>query len=500
MLYTKSSRIDYNFTTFNDGYTQQCQQDGYQVLQAGKVLGGTSSVNAMTYDRGNKRDYQNWVNAVNDESWSMRNTLQYFKKTEKLEDCEILDSPYRKFHGVNGPLVVVKENCKELDEFLEAFKETGSNIVLDLNSNVNLGYSKTQYTIGERRQSTAYAFLQASDKTPYLSLLKNTEVTQIIFDKYKNAIGVKATTKNKKTITFRARKEVILSAGVINSPKLLMLSGVGRKQQLASKNIHVISDLPVGENYQDHIGVVVIHKFGKPCGPTPPIDTRKFPLPSITGHVALNKTNQYPDYVVSSFVLSSEDVSEQSLQYNAFYNGFSYSLTDDIYQLTKGEKIFSSLVKNTIPYSRGRVLLRSTNPCDQPIIETGFYCNEIDLENHVDYLLDYIKVQNTKVFQDLGVEFVDPMKEKCSMYVYGSREYWKCYILCMMTGSGHSVGTCAMGTVVDNRLRVFGVNNLRVVDSSAIPVITTGDTTAATMMLAEKAAEMIIEDMYSCIE
>ena len=486
---------DYNYTTTGTHHTSQCNQDGNFILHAGKILGGTSSIALMAYERGNERDYEAWVKASNNSQWSLKNTLKYFKRTENLEVPEILNSPYRKYHGVDGPLTVIKENRTEIDKYRVAFEELAGPTVIDLNANETLGFTLSQYTLRDQRQSSATAFLKATDKSPYIDILKHTEVTKILFDSNNNAIGVEAIRNNKK-VTYKARKEVILSAGAVNSPKLLMLSGIGPRKHLKSKGIKVRVDLPVGENYHDHVGIVMIYTLGNATGIAPETDLRLYPFPSITGHVALNKSSRYADYIVNAYFALSENAAEHALIDTSFYYRFNYCMLNRVFKKSKGHKLLYSYVKNTKPKSRGRVTLRSSNCKDAPIIDTGYFTNESDLDDHVDYLHDYIKLGDTKVFKEIGAKFIDPVDKKCGMYKFGSTEYCKCYILCMMNPSNHAVGTCAMGSVVDGDLKVMGVKRLRVVDASVIPEITSVGNFASTLMLAERAADIILGDMH----
>ncbi|KAJ8730399.1 hypothetical protein PYW07_017437 [Mythimna separata] len=145
VVYTRSSPINYDFTVTNKRYNKPCGRDGNFLLNAGKMLGGSSSLNIMLYQRGTERDYEPWVTASKNPHWSLNNTLKYFKRTEKLEAPNILNSPYRKYHGVDGRVVVTQENSTEISIYKEAFREFAGKIVIDLNSNETLGFSRSQY-------------------------------------------------------------------------------------------------------------------------------------------------------------------------------------------------------------------------------------------------------------------------------------------------------------------------------------------------------------------
>ncbi|XP_022830642.1 glucose dehydrogenase [FAD, quinone]-like isoform X2 [Spodoptera litura] len=493
-LYTRWSEIDYNFTVSSQPYHHDCLEEPYFTLHAGKVLGGSSTISIMLYERGNKQDFQRWVTASNDDSWSWENVLKYFKRTEKMEDQAILNSPYRQYHGLDGPLIVTRETRMEVDAYHSIVQQLGGKVILDLNSNETVGYSRAQYTLKDYRQSTATAFLKASDTSTYLHLLKNTEVTKIILDDNNRAVGVKAK-RNNKMYTFNASKEVILSAGVINSPKLLMLSGIGPKEHLECKGIEVKVDLPVGKNYHDHIGVVIAHRLQKSNETLTQVDVREYPTTAIIGYVAINESKKYPDYVLSGHFVYGKDAAKLPLQENAFYDRYRSCIRNTLYRESKRHNMLYAFISNPTPLSRGTVTLRSSHYKDQPVIDGNFCSVEVDLEHHIDFLQHYTRVQNTEIFMQLGSKLLNPIEKKCGKYEMGSRKFWRCYIMCMMSPRNHAVGTCAMGSVVDSKLRVLGVQGLRVADASIIPVIPSVGTYAPTMMIGEKAASMLIEDM-----
>ncbi|XP_075973647.1 ecdysone oxidase-like [Anticarsia gemmatalis] len=497
--YVHKSKFVYNFTSEDDGYTMQCHQGNNFSLSLGKMLGGTSSSNYMSYERGNEIDYKRWAKAAKDSSWQWSKVLKYLKKTENLEDDAIKNSRFRRFHGYKGPLIVTRENRSEINDYLNAFAEVGNRVVLDLTGNVTIGYTKPLHTVGaSKRQSTAAAFLALPTReVKNLDIFKHTEVTKILF-RNKTAIGVKAVTKDKKTITLKAKREVILCAGAINSPKILMLSGIGPKKHLESKNVTVLSDLPVGSNYHDHDGVIVIYRISKietSCKPTRPRDLHTFRHPFLIGYVAINKSSTYPDYVTTSYVYPNDNEGKNILRSCAFTLGLDYEICENLQKETKGYKLLFSFIKTSQPESRGKLLLRSTNPKDQPIIMPGTLSNKSDIKKYREAVKHFMKVGKSKFFKEQEAKMIDPLRSKCGKYEYGSDEYWDCYSLCLIRPSGFVCGTCAMGSVVDAKLRVKGVKGLRVADASVIPTIPVSGTSAPTMMIGEKAVDLIREDM-----
>ncbi|KAM3956940.1 ecdysone oxidase-like [Aphomia sociella] len=484
--YLKHTPVDWNYTSIDDGISQQCNENQVSDLTQGKMLGGSSGNNYMFYTRGNPQDFNSWAETVNDSTWRYDNVLPYFIKSEKLNDPIISNSSYAAFHGYDGYLGVTKKDTDKSKKYLDAFNELGFGVVLDTNGNYTLGFTEPMYTLADgHRQSTATAFLSPIKDRSNLYILKNTLVTKINFDDNNNAYSVDAITENNKTLTLIGNKEIIVSAGSINSPQLLMLSGIGPKKHLDDLGIKVISDLPVGENFHDHSTVVSVYAMEK-LQDVKPLDF--YDTPNIVGYVTINKSKSFPDYQTINTVMDMDSF----LSSCKFSLAFKDHICESFYKNGKGREILLTQTIDLYPKSRGRILLRSSDPRDYPLIYTGLFSNPIDLENIITYVEDVNRIMTTTFFREVNAKFL--ISPNCVNFEPNSKEYWKCHVLCMSTTIFHYIGTCSMGAVVDSRLKVRGVNRLRVADGSVMPTMTAGNINAPIIMIAEKTADFIKED------
>ncbi|CAH0695645.1 unnamed protein product [Spodoptera exigua] len=490
--FMKNTEVDWNYETENDGYSQQYHKNYGVELTRGKMLGGSSSINFLAYTRGNFHDFNNWAEITGDESWSWANVLPYFKKSERLVDSVMLHSSASSFHGTEGYLGTTRKYNEEVLRYFEAFEEVGNRIVLDTNGNTPLGITECMFNVANGvRQSTAQSFLHPIKDRPNLFVLKNTLVSKILFDENKNAIGVEAILENNEVVQFKANKEVIISGGAINTPQLLMLSGIGPREHLESHDIPVISDLPVGQSLQDHVMVMMAHKMGN-SPPPKPVDPLYIQSPLMMGYTSLNRSKNYPDYQSINFIMNEPT---PMLQFCSFYYSYIDEICQALYDGSIGKEVLFSLVILLYPESRGKILLRSADPKEKPIIYTGYYSDPVDLKRHASYVEDFAKIQHTEFFESVNAERVVPEVCGCENK-YSTEEYWQCYALCMMVSGYHYSGSAAMGVVVDSRLNVFGVQKLRVADASVMPKITGANTNAATIMIGERAADIIKEDHF----
>ena len=458
----------------------------------GKVLGGSSSLNAMVYIRGQEGDYNDWAAAGNP-GWSWEEVLPYFKKSE--------DHVYgaNAHHGAGGELRVsdfadqVHPLCSR---FLEAGKTLGFTQTPDFNGASKEGFGLWQMTIRNGvRASTSNAFLRPALQRSNLTLKTHSYVTKVLVENA-CAVGVECLIDGT-THTLKARKEVILSGGAINSPQLLQLSGIGDRMLLEKHGVPLVHHLPrVGQGLQDHLCVSYFFKskvptlndslgsvWGKLWAGVRYVFTRKGPL-----GMSVNQAG--------AFVRSRAGLARPNL--HLYFNPISYSAATvklGRFKLTQPDPFSAFLISfNTcVPTSRGSVTLRSSNPLDKPRIETNFLTTEHDLRDIVEgsrmvrsiaAASPLVDILSSEHLPGVGVQsdedILKDFRARCGS-VY------------------HASCTCAMGvdpmtSVVDARLRVHGIASLRVVDASVFPSVTSGNTNGPVMMVAEKAAEMILQD------
>lgn len=446
----------------------------------GKVLGGSSSINGLLYIRGQSQDYDHWRQLGN-VGWSYEDVLPYFRKAENQENGE------DQFHGVGGPLSVT--NLKERNPLCEAFIESSIRAGIPRNDDFNgrtqegVGYYQTT-THNARRCSAAVAYLRPAMKRSNLRVITRAETEGIVFEG-KRAVGVIFQAGGKRTFV-KARKEVIVSAGSINSPKLLLLSGIGPADHLAAHGIKVVHDLPgVGENLQDHYGALVTYKSRLPTTVNDIMMSRlkqlKVGLQYIlfrTGPLTISAAQ------VGAFVKSDPRLDAPDIQF--LFQTFSHDEYDDGLHKFSG---FANAVCPLRPESRGTLRLRSANPSDAPLMQPNYLAAESDQR----VLVEAIKLSRKVATQD-------PIASNIiSEYAPGDDVRTDDEILDYARKTGlsiaHQVGTCKMGqdpmAVVDHELKVRGIEGLRVVDASIMPTLISGNTNAPTIMIAEKAADMI---------
>ncbi len=449
----------------------------------GKVLGGSSSINGLIYVRGQPEDYDAWEQAGN-AGWGWRDVLPYFIRSERNQRGA------SEFHGADGPVGVsdVGEPHELASAFVAACEQAGIPRNADFNGAAQGGAGYYQLTTWKgRRCSTAVGYLRPARGRANLRVETGALATRVHFDGTR-AVGVSYRQRGRE-FEAKAAREVILSAGAIQSPQLLQLSGVGDQRLLAEHGVQTFHHLPgVGANLQDHLQVRVIHRCREPV--TTNDDMRSW----------LRQLRMGLKYVVSR----SGPLAIGINQAGAFVRAHPAARTPDVqfHFATLSADLpgaplhafsgFTSSVCQLRPQSRGHVSIRSRDPAEPPAVRPNYLSADLDRETAVAALRVARRIARSPALADYIVDEYMPGAD-----VDGDEA-----LLEFARANGvtifHPSGTCQMGShaqaVVDARLRVHGVDALRVVDCSVMPTLVSGNTHAPAVMIAEKASDMILED------
>jgi choline dehydrogenase len=445
----------------------------------GKMLGGCSSHNGMVHVRGNAMDFENW-GQLGLGNWNYENVLPYFKKSESIEG---LDTEYR---NTDGPLKLSRtENGNILSKvYLEAAKEAGYEINNDMNGYKQEGFGLMDTTIFDgKRQSTSVTYLHPIKQRQNLTLITNVQVSKIIIEN-SVAIGVEIKNKNKLKKIF-AEKEVLLSAGAINSPQILMLSGVGPEEELKNHGIKIISALNgVGENLQDHLETYVQYECTKPVTLYSSFNPINMALIGMQWFLFKKGIAAHSNLEIGGFIRTNEMVDYPNMQYHFFP-----SLVIDHGRQNPSCHAFQAHVGPMRPTSRGFVKLKSSNPIDSPRIQFNYMQTEHDLNEMREGIKIARNIFHQKAFDHYRGKEISPGEN------INSDDGLNNFIRSKGDTAYHPSCTCKMGnddmSVVDQNLKVYGVEKLRVVDASIMPNIVSGNLNATTVMIAEKASDLI---------
>ncbi len=460
-------------------------RSGYQ--PRGRALGGSSAINAMLYVRGQRQDYDGWAN-LGCEGWDWDSVLPYFKKSENNQWGA------DEYHGGSGPLQVSDQQTPRpiTKAFVEAAHAVGMPLRKDFNTSDNEGvgiYQVTQFHGGKRngeRCSAAAAYLHpVMGQRPNLTVHTQMRATKILFEG-KRAVGV-SYRQTGQEFRVKAKREVILTAGAFGTPQLLQLSGVGRPEDITHHGIQMVHELPgVGQNLQDHLDFILCNKSR---------DTDNFGIglagtANLMGHISQYRKDgtgmlATPFAEGGAFFKSDPSVDRADLQLH-----FVISIVDDHARKLHTGYGYSCHVCVLRPHSRGQVFLKSDDPLADPGIDPRFLSDDRDLN---------LLIKGAKITRQ--VLQAPPLAKYQKSEMFGITDgmtdsEWEYHIRSRADTIYHPVGTCKMGTddmaVVDPQLRVRGLEGLRVVDASVMPTLTSGNTNAPTIMIAERAADLIL--------
>ncbi len=445
----------------------------------GRGLGGSSSINGMIYIRGHARDYDTW-RQLGLEGWGFADVLPYFKRSETHEDGAT------DFHGDDGPLHVSNHKTANplFRAFVQAGKEAGHPVTDDFNGARQEGFGFYDLTIKDgRRWSTATAYLKPAMDRPNLTVLTDAACTRLIFEGTR-AVGVEYRRKGRLEKAM-CDNEIVLSGGVLASPQLLMLSGVGPGAYLQKFGIPVVADVPgVGENLQDHLDVEVMFECTKP------ITLYKMRNPLLTLRAGLEYMffgqgeGRQQGLEAGAFLKSRPDLEIPDLQLH-----FLIALMYDHGKTKADRHGFTAHVCQLRPESRGYVRLRSAEPSDPPLIQPNYLATEEDRRA----MREGVKITRDIFFQPAFDTYRGP--ELWPGQTVQTDDQIDAFIRDKAETIYHPVGTCKMGpdrdamAVVDAHCRVRGLQGVRVVDASVMPTLVGGNTNAPTIMIAEKIAD-----------
>lgn len=446
----------------------------------GRGWGGSSSINGMIYIRGHARDYDRW-RQMGCDGWSFADVLPYFKRAETNENGG--DA----FHGGSGPLYVSNGRSSNplFRAFVEAGNEAGHPQTDDFNGKSQEGFGRYQLTIKNgRRWSAATAYLHPALDRPNLTVESNALVSRVLFEGNR-AVGVEYVQK-KQTCRARALREVILSGGAVNTPQVLMLSGVGDGEILKRFGIAVVADLKgVGCNLQDHLDCSIQYECSQPItfySQLNPFIAARTGLEYVLFGTGI-ATGQGIE--AGAFLKSRPDLETPDLQFH-----FLAALMYDHTRRKADRHGFMVHVCQLRPESRGSISIRSADPFDPPIIQPNY----LEAEEDRRALREGVKLAREIFAQSAFDPYRGP--ELMPGAHVQRDEQIDAFIRKTAETIYHPIGTAKMGTdedaVVDPQLRVYGIDGLRVVDASVMPVLVSGNTNAPTIMIAEKVSDMIL--------
>jgi len=478
----------YNYMYYSE---EEPNMDGRKLYAPrGKGQGGSGAINAMIYVRGQAKDFDDWAAAGND-GWGFKDVLPYFKK---LEAHPLGDSDYHSSKGKIGITQMKAEAHPFCQHYLAAAKELGLKENVDFNGEAFEGVGIYDANIRKGfRDSSNTAYLKPALKRKNVHILRYAQAQKVVFDKHKRARGVEVVVGDER-ITLFAHHEIILSAGAVDSPKLLQLSGVGDTETLSKHKIPLVAHSPaVGQNLQDHLCVSYYYRANQ--------KTLNDDLGNVFGQAKaaltylLNRSGPLSISVNQGggFVKGTDHEDAPNIQ--LYFNPMSYQIPSDPNVQMAPDPYSGFLVafNSCRPTSKGTVTIASGNAADKPLIQPNYLSTDKDINEVIQGSKIIRKIMQTQALGAVTEEEIKPgtmVNDEASMLAYFRQEGGSIYHLC---------GSCTMGpsqetAVVDSQLKVHGVTGLRVIDASVFPNITSGNINAPVMMVAEKGADLVLQD------
>ncbi|CAB3261890.1 unnamed protein product [Arctia plantaginis] len=524
----QGSIIDWQYKTISNNVSclssigQQCR------FSRGKCLGGSTSINYMLYTRGNRKsDFKD----ITRPGWTFEDLMPYFLRYEGLQDLDKLPPSSKSYHNTSGLMRIGffgDPKNRWHSRLINSFRALNFPFNPDVNAASQIGVTiATGYTYGGERMSTARGYLAREDVKNTLKVAKNTMCTGVLINRKNIATGITAVQFSNK-IKLYAEKEVILSAGTLGTPQILMLSGIGPADHLKTMNIPVKVDLPVGDNLTDHALPLLFLKIGKRGQILANLKTLiktvtqlseylkerqgAFTSNGLTDVIAFVNTHCY-DFQQRRLLNVSFDGSDCEVPnleiINAFLDrnvlpiakplvqnmvGLSSGVIDQLSELNKEFAFIAMSPVLLRPYSSGTVRLKNRNPLSPPAIYANYLSDERDVDEMVRSIRLVEQLTETPVFKRGKVSIVQFDLPGCPHHKLNSQNYWRCYVRHLTYPVYHAVGTVSLNTVLDERLRVLGVKRLRVADLSVLPSLPRANTEAVAVAIGERVSEMLLAD------
>ncbi|KAF5293604.1 hypothetical protein FQA39_LY03089 [Lamprigera yunnana] len=501
------SSIDWKYSTVTQTNAAKAFENQVSTWPMGRIVGGSGRLNNMIYLRGHPDDFRDWFEETEKYNYDY-DILPYFKKSEHHLGVYKDDG---KYHSTKGPLVVndLSQTSPLSSAFLEAVQILGYPIG-DLNSNRHTGFMKPQVNIKSGTRWTVAHHLMSISR-PNLVLQANTFVEKVLLKSNFEAYGVAYSYLGRRS-QVKVKKGVILSAGVVGSPKLLMLSGIGPKNHLDEVGLSTKIDLPVGNNLQDHLTtgadlVMLNTSLGvDPFTMFSPITIYNYFLQSsglwttvgceAIGVISTNVSSHTPDLQFMVIPIGAASDGGKHLSKAVKFTDVSWK---NYFELSITEKTITASILPVLlrPRSKGTIRLSDKNSRSHPLIDPNYLSDPYDVRILLKGIELIKKIIKTEPMQRLGAKLNTKKFPGCENLTIDSQPYWECYIRHVTITSYHPIGTCKMGNKIDNEavvdysFRVHGTNKLFVVDASVIPSAISSNPNAAVAMLGEKAADEI---------
>ncbi|CAB3261889.1 unnamed protein product [Arctia plantaginis] len=521
------SNLDWNYRTISNNVSclssngQQCR------FSRGKCLGGSTSINFMIHTRSDRKDFDK----ITSPGWTYDDVMPYFLRYEGLQDLSQLPSSSRPFHNTTGPLQVgFFSNPQNVwhSRLIRAFKSLKFPFNPDVNAESRIGVTKVVgYVYKGERMSTARGYLARIDVKRKLGVAKNAMCTGVIINKKNISRGV-TVVQGSENLKVYARKEVVLSAGTIGTPQILMLSGIGPAEHLKSMGIPVKVNLPVGDKMTDHVLQMLVIQIDAGTGTVHNIKLLASTFIEIT-KLLIAKRGAYTSNGLSDVSIFANthcyDFKQRKLL-NVSSNGSDCNVPNlqviNVYVEKNVFSLYKLLFKHTIdvcddvmeqiieankkhaiilmcpvllePRSSGNVRLASKDPLVPPAIYPNYLADDRDVDDMVRSIGIVEQMVDSHIFKKRNASLLKLNFKGCPRYEMNPQDYWRCYVRHMTFAAYHAAGTAPLGKVLDARLRVLGIRGLRVADLSVLPSVPRFNTASIAVAIGERVADFLLED------